>query len=143
MVHLVMALLLLEAPIPLRPIAGKPSYRVTLRPDRRDYQVTSPPGPGDYAVILEGVNPSGKCKLVFDRPLRPGTYALEIRPSRATIDQTFVVSVPLGPGPATFVVTAAGKARYDFAFHYESGAHKEYRFTFTAPVSNRRFELAP
>jgi hypothetical protein len=140
MVHLVLALLVAEGPmIGPRPLAGRLTYRVNLRPDRRDYQLISPPGPGVYTVLLEGDNPGGKSKLLFAKPLPAGAYGLTVRATAAG-DQTFAFSVPL-EGAATFVVRAGGKARYDFSFQLPSG--KEYRFTFTAPVSRRTFHVAP
>jgi hypothetical protein len=129
------------APIRARPLGGKPTYRVHLHPDRREYQLVSP-GPGSYVVLIEGANPSGKTKLVFLAPLQPGSYALTVRPLLVSdVDQTFVFSVPLETGDSSFVVSASGKARYDFAFQLAS--KKEYRYTFTAPVNQKTFHLAP
>ena len=139
MIHLVLACMLAQAPaIRPQPRAGKPTYRVNLRPVRRDYQLISPPGPGPIAVLIEGA-PAGKSKLVFTAPLVVGNYLLDIE-ARADADRTIVFSVPVA-GASTFVVSAAGKARYDFSFRLPAG--KEYRFTFTAPVSRRTFRLDP
>jgi hypothetical protein len=139
-VHLILtiALLLSEAaPIGLQ--EDRASYRVELRPDRRDYQLLSPPGPGIYTVRLEGDNPSGKSKLVFATPLPAGRYQLRVRPTRPDQGQTVVFSVPLAAGHSSFTVTAAGKARYDFVFHRPAGT--EHRYTLTAPFSRKTFTL--
>jgi hypothetical protein len=145
MTHLMLALVLATEPAQIRPrpVAGKLSYRVNLRPGRRDYQLISPPGPGAYAVVLQGGNPSGKCKLLFATPLRPGRYFLQVRPTFHDAGQTFVFSVPLAAGESSFIVSASGKARYDFAFQHQAGVRKEHRFSFTAPVIERTFDLAP
>jgi hypothetical protein len=139
MVHLVLACMLAREPaIRLQSVAGKPTYRVNLRSDRRDYQLISPSRPGAIAVLLAGAG-SGKGKLVFTSPLPAGSYGLELA-GRDDGERTIVVSVPLA-GASRFAISAAGKARYDFSFRLPGG--KEYRFTFTAPVSHRAFRLDP
>jgi hypothetical protein len=142
MAHLLLAWLLAQGPaVELRPYAGKPTYRVNLRPGRRDYQLISPPGPGAYSVWLAGAITAGKSKLIFATPLAPGRYALDIRSTLVgDDDQTFVFSVPLA-GESTVVVSAGGKARYDFSFRV--AGKKEYRFTVIAPVTERAFRLLP
>jgi len=124
----------------VRPVAvqGKQIYQVKLRADRRDYPLAPPPGPGSCQVRIAGAA-AAKSKLVFTGPLAPGRYALDIQADLPG-DRTLVFSVPLR-GEATFVVTAAGEARYDFSFRLPGG--KEYRFTFTAPVEGKTFRLAP
>jgi hypothetical protein len=133
---------LTEAPVVRpQPLAGTPTYRVTLRSGHRDYQLDSPPGPGRYAVLLAGAITSGKSKLVFTTPLAPGRYTLDIKSKLVgDDDQTFVFSVPL-QGASTVVVSATGKARYDFSF--QVGGKKEYRFTVHAPIEGRTFQLTP
>jgi hypothetical protein len=141
MVHLLIGLLLAGgATIAPRPVAGKPTYRVELRPEQRDYQLRSPRRPGPCAIVIEGACPSGKCKLIFETPLPAGRYDLEVR-SRLAPDPapTFVFSVPLTAGTSTFLITAPEAARYDFALH-EAASHKEYRFTFSAPVIQKTLE---
>jgi hypothetical protein len=124
----------------LRPrvVQGTQIYQVKLRPDRRDYTL-APPGPGALQVRIAGGAPGGKSKVVFAAPLAAGHYALTIRPVLPR-DHTIVFSVPLR-GESTFVVTAGGDARYDFSFRLPRGT--EYRFTFTAPVEEKTFRLAP
>ena len=144
MIHLVLALVLGGEGPPIGPhtFAGKPTYRVNLRPERRDYQLVSPPGPGRYTILIAGANPSGKAKLVFSTPLPPGSYSLSVRTLLGSdIDQTFSFSVPLAGGQSSFTISAGGQARYDFAFQFPS--KKEYRFTFVAPVTQKLFRLVP
>jgi hypothetical protein len=145
MVHLLVGLLLAGGvsagpTIAPRTVAGKPTYRVTLRPDQRDYWLATP-GPGSLAIVFAGACPSGKCKLVFATPLRAGRYDLEVH-SRLPADppQTFVFSVPVVPGTTTFLVTAREPARYDFAFH--AGATREHRFTFSTPAVQRTLAVS-
>jgi hypothetical protein len=134
-----LACLLVQQPA-LRPHIDKGTqiYQVKLRADRRDY-VLAPPAPGPLQVRITGGAPGGKSKLVFAAPLAAGQYALAIRPVLPR-DHTIVFSVPVR-GEATFVVTAAGDARYDFSFRLPRGT--EYRFTFTAPAEGKTFRLAP
>jgi hypothetical protein len=141
MVHLVLACMLATAQEPAvrpRAVQGKQIYQVKLRADRRDYPLTPPPGPGPCQVLIAG-DGAAKSKLVFTGPLAAGSYELDLR-SDLPGDRTLVFSVPL-QGASTFVVTAAGGARYDFSFRMAGG--KEYRFTFTAPVDRKTFRLAP
>jgi hypothetical protein len=143
MVHLLLGLVLLATPtIAPRTVAGKPTYRVRMRPDERDYQLRAPRRPGPYTIVIEGACPSGKCKLIFDTPLRAGRYDLEVH-ARLPSDPppTLVFSVPLGAGTSTFLITAREAARYDFALH-EAVSHKEYRFTFVAPVVQKTLEAS-
>jgi hypothetical protein len=136
MVHLLLAWMLAQGPaLRLRPIAGRPTYRVNLRPDRRDYQLISPSRPGAFVVRIEG-RAQGKYKLVFTAPLPAGAYTVDL--VSADSDRTVVFSVPLA-GESSLVVSAAGRARYDFAFQF--AAAKEYRFTFTGPVAGKTFHL--
>jgi hypothetical protein len=117
------------------------SYRVVLHAEQRDYRLPSPPAPGSCRIDVSGfARAAPKNKLVFDRPLAPGAYALALSATAAPSDMTVVLSVPLEGGSYEFSVTTSGAARFDLAFH-DSGPQREYRYTLTQPEVGKVLRL--
>ncbi len=118
---------------------ARATHPVDLVSAERDYYLPSPEQGAAYRIQTHAKGANPKNKLVFETPIAPGDYTLELSDDAAA-DQTLVLSVPLSSGQFRFKVSAAGHARYDFAFH-DAGPKKEYRFTVRAPVERRVFAL--
>jgi hypothetical protein len=83
-------------------------------------------------------DPPPVSKFELASPLPPGRYRLFIDSRAKDADHTFVFSIPVAGGSYTFVVTANGRARYDFVL--EGGPGVENRVAFIAPRDSYTFQ---
>jgi hypothetical protein len=110
-----------------------PTTHVVLRTDRTVYPLATLAT--RQRLIVEGSGPP-LCKLALARPLAPGRWELHIE-GPADADRTVVFSLPVAGGEYTFVVSATGRARYDFVLEGPPG--HEYRAAVLAPVRDHVF----
>jgi|1186.fasta_scaffold432808_1 hypothetical protein len=130
------------AVLPLLAVAGgvplqHGGWEVRLRAEQFLYSLSAPRKPGAYRVRLRATEAPSICKLELDAPLAAGEYRLTIDSRIDDADRTFVFSIPVAGGAYRFLVTANGRARYDFVL--EAGAGAESRAAFIAPQRDHLF----
>jgi hypothetical protein len=115
-------------------------YEVQLTAEKRDYVLAAFRKPGDYTISLDTTRAPPACTLRFDGPIPAGRYRITVSAPATRDSRNFVVSVPLMGGDYSFMVSATGNARYDFAFA-DTGSDAEHRFTLTAPLKDRPLDV--
>jgi hypothetical protein len=129
-----------RAPIGSTTIGATATYRLILQAGERDYLLAPLPRPGSYLFELISDHAPVLARIEPIAPLRPGTYNITIASRVDDADRSFVFDLPVQPGRFMFVVTASGKARYDFVLSGPTGS--EHRTTFLAPQKRYAFDAA-
>jgi hypothetical protein len=123
-------------------LASPSSYELDLRVQKRDYFL---PAPTQRTVVLRldlrAAPP--KARLMFTSPLAAGHYRVRIEVTGGSADRTMVIAVPVATGSSSFDVSIRGAGRFDLGFWADGpgAATREYRFTVTAPVEARTFQV--
>jgi hypothetical protein len=125
------------APVGSTTVGATSTYRLVLQAGERDYALAPLARPGSYVFELISDHPPVIARLAPTAPLRPGTYTFTINSRVEDGDRSFVFSLPVHPGRFVFVVTASGKARYDFVLSGPDGS--DHRTTFLAPQKRYSF----
>jgi hypothetical protein len=137
---LALAVLLTQAPIGSTIVGATATYRLVLQAGERDYLLAPLPRPGSYVFELISDHAPVLARIEPTAPLRPGTYNITINSRVDDADRSFVFELPVQPGRFMFVVTASGKARYDFVLSGPAGS--DHRTTFLAPQRRYAFDAA-
>jgi hypothetical protein len=137
---LVVVLSQAHAPAGSVTIGATSTYKLLLQAGERDYPLVPLPRPGSYVFELVSDHPPVLARIEPTAPLRPGTYNITITSRLDDSDRSFVFNLPVEPGRFVFVVTATGKARYDFVLSGPTGS--EHRTTFLAPQRRYAFSAA-
>src|SRR4051794_29549551 len=106
--------LLTQPPIGSTTVGATATYRLVLQAGQHDYPLGPLPRPGSYVFQLISDHAPVLARMKPTAPLRPGTYSITIDSRLEDADHSFVFDLPVQPGRFMFVVTASGKARYDF-----------------------------
>jgi hypothetical protein len=127
--------------------AGKPDaryqiLRLTIGPDARDTFLPAPIR-ADLWFELDAANAPPKSRIMFLAPLPAGRHRLHVDVHGNTADRTFVLALPLGPGHSRVELAITGAGRFDLGFFAgaPNAPAKEYRYTVTAPIAARTFEV--
>jgi hypothetical protein len=117
-------------------------YRLDLKVVERDYFLPSPQQ-ADMVLRLDLRQAPPKARILFGTPLPAGRHRMHIEVTGGRGDKTMVIAVPVAVGQSSFEVSIAGTGRFDLGFWGDGpgAAPREYRFTVTAPVRSRTFDL--
>lgn len=117
-------------------------YRLTIGPETRDTFLPVQPK-ADLWFALDAAKAPLKSRVMLLGALSAGRHRVHLEVSGETADRTFVLALPFAHGHSHVELDIAGAGRFDVGLFAgdPKAPTKEYRYTFTAPVGKRVFEI--